>query len=82
MSTHSIFKIKTFKIRVKTKGFCDIHDLTSEAVSRLQESGVRNGQAAFFITGSTAGLTTVEYEPGLIKDLEELFEKIAPQEKH
>ncbi len=74
-------KIKNYKIRIKTQGFSDIHDLTPEAVTRLSESGVRNGQATFFVSGSTAGLTTVEYEPGLVKDLQELFERLAPQKK-
>lgn len=75
-------KIKNYKIRVKTQGFCDIHDLTPEAQRKIEESGIQNGQATFFVTGSTAGLTTVEYEPGLVKDLEELFERIAPKDKY
>lgn len=75
-------KIKNFKIRVKTEGFCDIHDLTQEGQRRVGDSGVQNGQVTFFVTGSTAGLTTVEYEPGLVKDLEELFERLVPQDKY
>lgn len=75
-------KIQSFKIRVKTKGFCDIHNVTDEAEKKISESGVRNGQATFFVAGSTAGLTTVEYEPGLVKDLEELFERLVPQKKY
>jgi len=74
-------KITSYKIRVRTKGFCDIHNLNEEAMKKLSESGIRNGQATFFVAGSTAGLTTVEYEPGLVKDLEELFERIVPQNK-
>ena len=72
-------KIKDFKIRVKAKGFCDICDITGEAEKRIHESGIQNGQVLFFVAGSTAGLTTVEYEPGLMKDLEKLFERLAPQ---
>ncbi|HXV28212.1 MAG TPA: secondary thiamine-phosphate synthase enzyme YjbQ [bacterium] len=75
-------KIQNFNIAVKTQGFCDIHDLTGEARKKLSQSGIRNGSATLFVQGSTAGLTTVEYEPGLIKDLKELFEKIAPQEQY
>lgn len=75
-------KIKNFKIRLKTKGFCDIQDLSDQARERVSESGVENGQVTFFVAGSTAGLTTVEYEPGLVKDLAELFERIAPQGKY
>jgi len=76
------FQIKNFKIHVKTEGFSDIHDLTEEAAMKIRVSGIQQGQATFFVTGSTAGLTTVEYEPGLVKDLEELFERIAPQDKY
>jgi len=75
-------KIKNFKIHTKTKGYCDIHNLTDEANQKVATSGVEDGQATLFVVGSTAGLTTVEYEPGLVKDLHELFEKIAPQDKY
>ena len=74
-------KIQNYKIRIKTKGFSDIHDLTAEARAKLSGSGVKNGLATFFVSGSTAGLTTVEYEPGLVKDLGELFERLAPEGK-
>ena len=55
--------------------------MTDEARAKLAESEIQNGQATFFVSGSTAGLTTVEYEPGLVKDLQELFERLAPQNK-
>ncbi len=73
-------KIKNYRIEVATKGFSDIHDLTPVAREHLKDSGIRTGQVTFFVTGSTAGITTVEFEPGLVKDLKELFERIAPQE--
>ena len=75
-------KIKNYRIRVKTTGFCDIHDLTGEAQEKISACGIQNGQITFFVPGSTAGLTTVEYEPGLVKDLEELFEKLFPKDKY
>ncbi len=75
-------KIKSYKIRLKTKGFCDIHDLTGEAQEKISTSGIQNGQITIFIPGSTAGVTTVEYEPGLVKDLEEIFEKLIPKDKY
>ncbi len=75
-------KIVTAKIRRKTKGFSDIHDLTKDAEEILRESKIRNGQVTFFVIGSTAGITTVEYEPGLVKDLKAVFEKIAPEEQY
>ena len=75
-------KIKHYKIRVATKGFCDIHDLTPNSQEKLKQSGISNGLATFFVSGSTAGLTTVEYEPGLVQDLKEIFEKLAPENQY
>lgn len=72
-------QVKTFSLRVQTKGFCDIQDVTAEAREKIRASEIRDGQATFFVAGSTAGLTTVEYEPGLIRDLKEIFEKLVPQ---
>lgn len=71
-------KTVTEKISVNTKGNTDILDITDDARTLLFKSGVKNGVVTFFVQGSTAGLTTVEYEPGLLKDLPLLFEKIAP----
>lgn len=74
-------KIKNYKIRLKTQGFCDIHDLTGKAQEKVKESKIQEGLATFFVVGSTAGLTTVEYEPGLVKDLQELFERLVPRDR-
>ena len=75
-------QIQTYHINLKTKGFTDIHDITPAAQKLISKSKIKNGQTTFFVVGSTAGLTTVEYEPGLIQDLQEVFEKIAPQEEY
>jgi len=73
-------KIKNYEIKVRTQGYCDVQNITDEAQRKLTQSGVENGQATLFVVGcTTAGLTTVEYEPGLVRDLEDLFEKLAPQ---
>ncbi len=71
-------KTVTEKIPVNTKGNTDILDITDDARTLLLKSGVKNGTVTFFVQGSTAGLTTVEYEPGLLKDIPLLFENIAP----
>jgi len=72
-------KIVTDYIDVSTRGNSEIIDLTRQATQKLGQSGLVNGTITFFVSGSTAGLTTIEYEPGLIKDLPQLYEKIAPQ---
>ncbi len=74
-------KIITEFIPISTRGHTEIIDITREAEALLSKSGVSNGTVTFFVSGSTAGLTTVEYEPGLLQDLPEVFEKIAPEGK-
>ena len=72
--------VKTKEITVRTKGNCDVVDITGEVDRFLGESGVVEGSVILFHVGSTGGLTTVEYEPGLVDhDLAAAFEKIAPE---
>lgn len=73
--------IHTFKLQEDTKGFCDIIDLTPKVRAELETSEFVNGLVTLFVAGSTAALTTVEYEPGLVKDLEELFERLIPSSR-
>jgi secondary thiamine-phosphate synthase enzyme len=68
---------KSFKI--KTKGNTDILDITTEVQEIIGDSKIVQGQATVFVPGSTAGITTIEYEPGLLKDLPRAFERIAPE---
>jgi len=72
----------TREIKFSTKGFDDIIDITKDVVEILRESCIKNGIVTLFIPGSTGGITTIEYEPGLKKDFPEMMEKIAPQEKN
>jgi secondary thiamine-phosphate synthase enzyme len=72
--------VKTYKIKVQMKGNCQVVDLTPDVRSALADSGVADGAAVIFNVGSTAGITTIEYEPGLANyDMAALFEKIAPE---
>lgn len=70
--------VKTFEISLSSKGNTDIIDITDDVEERVKKSGIRDGCVIVFVTGSTAGITTVEYEPGLVQDLKELFERIIP----
>lgn len=74
-------KIYTQKLVEKTKGFCDVIDLTPKVQERVQKEKIRRGLATLIVTGSTAGLTTMEYEPGLIEDMKELLERFIPSTK-
>ncbi|MEK6601641.1 MAG: secondary thiamine-phosphate synthase enzyme YjbQ [Candidatus Binatota bacterium] len=74
-------KVHTTKFTEKSQGFCDIIDITAKVQERIQKEQVRNGLATLFVSGSTAALTTIEYEPGLVQDLKELLEKLIPSNK-
>ena len=71
--------IHTIQIDLQTRGHCDVKDVTQPLQDALTKTGLREGQALVFVTGSTAGVTTVEFEPGLVKDLNEFFQKIVPE---
>jgi secondary thiamine-phosphate synthase enzyme len=73
----SIMDIKTLDFRVQTKGFADIIDLTSRIQSIINDSEFTEGSALIFVPGATAGVTSIEYEPGLLQDYPKFFEKIA-----
>jgi secondary thiamine-phosphate synthase enzyme len=73
--------VQTNRLYLKTKGKNDIHDITEKVQTLVTESGLKEGSALCFVSGSTASLTTVEYEPGLIKDIPEILEQIAPMNK-
>lgn len=68
------------RIKLKTRGETDIVDITDKVVSCVEESGLKDGVAFVFVPGSTGGLTTLEYEPGLIADIKKAFEVIAPRQ--
>ena len=68
----------TRQISIQTQGNSDIIDITPEVAHEVSASELINGTVTVFIAGSTAGVTTVEYEPGLVADLQSLWERIAP----
>jgi secondary thiamine-phosphate synthase enzyme len=71
--------IITETIELQTKGHGDILDLTPRVAEILAQSKLKDGIVTLFVTGSTAGITTIEYEPNLIIDFNEMFQKIAPE---
>ncbi len=70
--------VLTTSFSVKTKGNTDIIDITADVQLKITSSGFNEGSALIFVGGSTAGITTIEYEPGLRKDYPDFFEKIVP----
>jgi secondary thiamine-phosphate synthase enzyme len=71
--------VATRTIDVSTRGDCDIIDITADIARELDNADIDNGTVTIFITGSTAGVTTIEYEPGLTKDLKNAFDRLIPQ---
>jgi secondary thiamine-phosphate synthase enzyme len=71
--------ITTRVIQLKTKGHCDILDVTPEVADVVSDSGISSGTVTVLINGSTAAVTTIEYEPGLIADLQEVWQKLVPE---
>lgn len=63
---------------VSTRGDGQMLDVTSEVSEAVRRTGLYAGTATVFVSGSTASFTTIEYEPGLVEDMEELFDRIAP----
>jgi len=73
--------IITERFNLNTKGFTDILDITSRVKEIIKKHNLEEAQVMVYVVGSTASITTVEYEPGLLKDLPEAFEIIAPMNK-
>ena len=65
-------------IRINAKGNCDMIDITGQIAKEIAESNINSGIATIFITGSTAGVTTIEYESGVIRDYKDMWDRNAP----
>jgi secondary thiamine-phosphate synthase enzyme len=70
------------RIRLDTKGAGDLINITDEIARIVRSSGANSGSMTVFVAGSTAAVTTFEYEPGLIKDMQELCERLVPSSRH
>lgn len=73
-------RIHRRELVVSTSADTDIHDLTPELQQALAESGVQEGQVLVFTPGSTAGITTIEFEGGALADFKRVLDEIAPSD--
>jgi secondary thiamine-phosphate synthase enzyme len=71
----------TKKLSEHTAGFCDIIDITAKVREEIEQQKIQRGLVTIFVAGSTAALTTIEHEPGLVQDLKELMEKLVPSNR-
>ena len=74
-------KILTKYINLSTQGNSDIVDITYEVQEQLRKTELEDGSVVLFVPGSTAGLTTMEYEPGQVQDLKEIINTVVPRDK-
>lgn len=74
--------VESRTIRLSTRGFCDVVNITPEIESAMAGHSLSAGVITLFVPGSTAGLTTLEYEPGCVQDLQDAFERLVPQDAH
>ena len=72
------FKTSNSYLSFKTTGDTDIIDITPHVSRKVTESGLTEGQVLIFVPGSTAAITTIEYESGVVWDLKEAIERLAP----
>jgi secondary thiamine-phosphate synthase enzyme len=74
----ALVAVQTTEIRLSTRGHSDIVDITPRVQDAVAESGTAEGQASAFVRGSTAGVTTMEFEPGGVHDLRAMLDRIIP----
>ena len=74
-----MFAVQSFSLEVKTTAGTDILDLTSQVAEKVRSTGVDTGLLTLFIPGSTAALSTIEYESGAVQDLKAAIERLLPQ---
>jgi secondary thiamine-phosphate synthase enzyme len=67
------------QITLQSEGYSDVHDITDEVRRIVRDSGLQDGIACVFNIGSTGTITTIEYEPALVRDLQEHLEKVLPR---
>lgn len=71
----------TREINLRTKGNTDVIDITPELRKIISEEPLKDGSCLVFVVGSTASVTTIEYEPGLKKDIKDVLDRLIPPDK-
>ncbi len=72
--------VTTKKIGLQTKGNCDIIDITPQLEQQLAQTDMSDGIVTLFVSGSTASVSTIEYEPGLLSDFKDMWERNIPKD--
>ena len=72
--------VHTHRFQIQTSGQGDAHDVTGTVAGAVRTAGLRAGIVTVFVVGSTAAVTTIEFEPGAVADLNALFDRLAPRD--
>ncbi len=78
----NLMKVLPSTIALRANGFNDVHDLTPRVEAALSSAKISNGIVTVFVPGSTAGVTTIEFESGAVEDLKKAVARMAPEEMH
>ena len=71
----------TQELNLHSEADCDVQDVTPQVEQAVRDAGLQAGTVTIFCPGSTGGLTTIEYESGVITDLQQVMEEIAPRDR-
>ena len=74
--------VVTETISLQTKGNCDMVDITSLVAQKVSDTDINSGTITVFVNGSTAGLTTIEFESGVLSDFQDMWQRIIPRDMH
>lgn len=74
--------VKDERFKVSTESDLDVKNITDQGQRVVKKSGIKEGTATFFISGSTAAITTIEYESGLIHDISEALDRLFPKDMY
>lgn len=74
--------VETFDLTLRTSGESDLIDITGKVANVLKDAGISSGIVTIFVPGSTAGVTTIEYEEGAVRDFQGAIDRIAPKGIH
>ena len=72
--------VKTVRFSLSTKGICDLKEITGKVAEAINDSGMTDGIVTVFIAGATAGVTTIEFEPGAVRDFQDFMERSIPSD--
>jgi len=71
----------TQELQLSTQGHCDIQDITPQVGKAVQDSGLGSGIVTVFCPGATGGVTTIEFESGVVYDLQQVLDEITPPDR-